>query len=160
MSAGTQIEEIVEPTLQGLGYDLVRVQISGGDRQTLQIMAERRDGAGLSVDDCAEISNAVSTLLDVEEPIPGAYTLEISSPGIDRPLTRPKDFERFAGFEAKLELRNVVGGRRRYRGRIVGLAKDGVHLATVDGEITLPVDCIQRAKLLMTDELLAAAAKE
>src|SRR3954466_7388357 len=97
-----RIEGLLAPTLEALGYDIVRVQFNSGKRATLQIMAERRDGAAMSVDDCAEISRASAAVLDVEEPIPGAYQLEVSSPGIDRPLTRRDDFARFAGFEAKL----------------------------------------------------------
>src|SRR3546814_4228364 len=122
MDVAARIEEIVAPSLADLGYDLVRVSLTGAAaRMTLQVMAERRDGAGMTVEDCAAISRAVSALLDVEDPIRGAYVLEVSSPGIDRPLTRARDYERFAGYEAKVELRRTMDGRRRYRGRLMGL---------------------------------------
>ncbi len=159
MDALTRIEEIVAPMLDAMGYVLVRVRVSGKTRPTVQIMAEHVDGAAMSVDDCATISHAASAALDVEEPFPGAYTLEVSSPGIDRPLTRPADFERFAGFEARVEMRDLVDGRRRFQGRILGFSNDEVRLATGDGEVVLPVVGIHHAKLLMTDELLAAAAQ-
>jgi ribosome maturation factor RimP len=159
MDANGHIEKIVTPTLDGMGYELVRVRMTGGDRQILQIMAERTDGAAMTVEDCALISTAVSAVLDVEDPIQSAYSLEVSSPGIDRPLTRPRDFERFAGFEAKVDMYEMTGGRKRFRGRILGLTDDRLRLATKEGEVELPVGGIQRAKLLMTDELLAAAAQ-
>lgn len=152
-----RIEQMIEPTLTDLGFDLVRVRLSGGQRQTLQIMAERGDGSGMNVDDCAEISHTVSAILDVEDPIGGAYTLEVSSPGIDRPLVRPRDYERYAGFEAKIEMQTAVDGKRRFRGRIAGLSDASVRLTTKDGDIELPLGQIQQAKLVMTDELLAAA---
>src|SRR5258708_25130091 len=116
-----KVEDLLAPVLEALGYGIVRVQLHSGRRATLQIMAERRDGAAMSVDDCAQISRAASALLDVEDPITGAYDLEVSSPGIDRPLTRLQDFERFAGFEAKLETDRLLDGRRRFRGRILGV---------------------------------------
>lgn len=159
MDASGHIEKIVTPTLDGMGYELVRVRMTGGDRQILQIMAERTDGAAMTVEDCALISNAVSAVLDVEDPIQSAYSLEVSSPGIDRPLTRPRDFERFAGFEVKVEMYEMTGGRKRFRGRILGLTEDRLRLATNEGEVELPVAGILRAKLLMTDELLAAVAQ-
>ena len=159
MEVRARIEKIVAPTLDAMGYELVRVRVSGSARPTVQIMAERRDGAGMAVDDCSAISHAISAVLDVEEPIGGAYTLEISSPGVDRPLTRSRDFERFAGFDAKVEMRRPVDGRRRFQGRILGLSGDEVRLATQDGEIALPVVDIHNARLLMTDELLAAAVR-
>ena len=123
MEVGQRIAEIVGPSLEAMGYDLVRIRLVGGQpRPTLQVMAERRDEAGMTVDDCAAISRTVSALLDVEDPISGAYMLEVSSPGIDRPLTRPADYDRYQGFEAKLELRQAHDGRRRFRGRILGIA--------------------------------------
>jgi ribosome maturation factor RimP len=159
MHVRARIEKTAAPTLDAMGYELVRVRVSGSARPTVQIMAERRDGAGMTVDDCSAINHAISAVLDVEDPIGGAYTLEISSPGIDRPLTRSRDFERFAGFDAKVEMRGPIDGRRRFQGRILGLSGDEVRLATQDGEIALPIVDIHNAKLLMTDELLAAAAR-
>jgi ribosome maturation factor RimP len=155
-----RIAAIIEPSLEAMGYSLVRVAHTGGRRPTVQIMAERRDGAGMTVADCEEISRNVSALLDVKDPIAGAYVLEVSSPGIDRPLVRPQDYERFAGFEAKLELGRGIEGRKRFRGRIIGRAGEAgesVRLATEEGEVELPLGDIVRAKLVLTEDLLAAA---
>ena len=152
-----RVETLIEPTLTDMGFALVRIRLTGGARPTLQIMAERRDESGMTVDDCAAISHAVSAILDVEDPISGTYTLEVSSPGIDRPLVRPRDFERYAGFEAKIETQGAIGGQRRFRGRLGGLDGDSVRLTTKDGEIVVPIREIQQAKLVLTDDLLAAA---
>lgn len=160
MSSEARIETVVASAIEPMGYDLVRVRLSGGHQQTLQVMAERRDGQAMSVDDCAEISRALSAHLDVEDPIPGAYTLEVSSPGIDRPLVRARDYERFAGHEAKVELREPVEGRRRFRGRILGLAGEQVRIAMPEGEMAVPLAVISAAKLVLTDELIAAANKK
>lgn len=154
-----RVEKMVEPALTDMGYELVRVRLSGTARPILQIMADRADGSGMTVEDCAEISHVVSAMLDVEDPIKGAYSLEVSSPGIDRPLTRAKDFERFSGFEAKVELARPVDGQRRFRGRIEAFEDGNVRLATKEGEILLPFDDIEHAKLVLTDELLNAAAR-
>jgi ribosome maturation factor RimP len=152
-----RVETLIEPTLTDMGFALVRIRLTGGARPTLQIMAERSDESGMTVDDCAAISHAVSAILDVEDPISGTYTLEVSSPGIDRPLVRPRDFERYAGFEAKIETQGAIGGQRRFRGRLGGLDGDSVRLTTKDGEIVVPIREIQQAKLVLTDDLLAAA---
>lgn len=154
-----RIERIVSPALQGMGYELVRVQITGGHRPTLQIMAERPDGGQITIDDCAEISRALSAVLDVEDPVSTAYVLEVSSPGIDRPLTRRKDYERFAGFEARVETREPVGGRKRFKGRLRGLSGDDIRIETEEGELAVPLEAVHRAKLLLTDELIAATAQ-
>jgi ribosome maturation factor RimP len=156
-----RIERILAPSLEAMGLEVVRVQLSGGRHTTLQVMVERQDGKALTVDDCAEASRAVSALLDVEDPLSGAYSLEVSSPGIDRPLVRRKDFERFAGHEVRIETgapQDMAGGRRRFRGRLLGLEGDVVRLATADGEAALPFEAIEKARLVLTDELLAAAA--
>lgn len=156
-----EIERLIAPSLAALGYEVVRVLLMGGARQaTLQIMIERSDRAAISVDDCELASRTVSALLDVEDPIAGAYTLEISSPGIDRPLVKPADFDRFKGFEARFESRTPIDGRRRFRGRLLGMEGDRVHIATPEGESKVPFQEVQRAKLVLTDELLAAAASE
>lgn len=161
MDKTAEIARLVEPTLQGMGYELVRVQFGGGSgRPTLQIMAERTDRRPMTVEDCAEISRNVSALLDVEDPLQDAYLLEISSPGIDRPLIRPQDYERFAGFEARLELARPLDGRKRFRGRIGELAGDTVRIIEPAGEVRLPLDQIHKAKLVLTDELLAATATD
>ena len=148
------IAKMIEPSLTAMGYRVVRVMLVGGRRVTLQIMAERVDDAPLTLDDCTRISQSVSTLLDVDDPIPCAYTLEVSSPGIDRPLVRPEDYDRFSGFEAKIELRAPVDGRRRFRGRLLGTAEGGIRLATAVGETRLPLSLVARARLVITDELI------
>ena len=124
------------------------------------LFAERIDGGEMTVEDCASISRALSAIFDVEDPIRGAYTLEVSSPGIDRPLTRAKDFDRFAGHLAKVEMQSVVKGRKRYNGTILGVIDDNVRLATENGDVELPVDEIVTAKLVITDELIAASQSD
>lgn len=157
MDATGRIEQIIAPSVEGMGYEVVRVLLLGGQRPTLQIMAERADGAPMTVEDCADISRSVSALLDVEDPIAGAYTLEVSSPGLDRPLTRLKDFERFAGFTAKLETRLAVDGRKRFKGTLKGLEGEDVLLDTEVGPARVAFDNVLRAKLVITDDLLRAA---
>src|SRR5262245_25917747 len=152
------VERLVAPSLAAAGYEVVRVLFMGQYRPVLQIMIERIDRRTLSVDDCAEVSRAVSALLDVEDLIAGAYTLEVSSPGIDRPLTRPEHFVRFAGFEAKVEMRIPLDGRKRFTGRLLGLEGERIRIATAEGEMTLPLADLQRAKLILTDELIATTA--
>ena len=154
------VEAMIAPALGGMGYGVVRVKIIGAARPTLQIMAERLDAGGMTVEDCAAISRAVSGILDVEDPIYSAYTLEVSSPGLDRPLVRPDDFERYAGLEAKIELRTALDGRRRYRGVLAGCADDVVTIVSEEGAKALPYSEIDNAKLIITDELLAAGSVE
>ena len=153
------IAGIIEPSLSAMGYRLVRVAVTSGRRATLQVMAERLDDAPMTVDDCAEISRGVSALLDVADPIAGAYTLEISSPGIDRPLVRPEDYERFRGYDARIELGQPLAGRKRFRGRLLGTEGANIRLATEEGEVRFPFAAVVRAKLLLTDEILAAAPR-
>ena len=155
-----RISALIEPTLGAMGFELVRVMSTGGRRPTLQVMAERLDRAGMTVDDCAEISRAVSAILDVEDPIKEAYQLEVSSPGIDRPLIKSADFERFAGFEARVETDRAIDGQRKFRGRLLGLENEAVRLALPEGERVIPLSSIRKAKLVLTDELLAAAEAE
>ncbi len=154
-----RIAQTIEPSLEALGYRLVRVVITSGRRATLQVMAERLDDQPMTVDDCAQISHSVSALLDVADPIPGAYMLEISSPGIDRPLVRTEDYDRFTGFEAKIELARPIDGRKRFRGRLLGTSRGNVRLATETGETELPLDAVGRAKLVLTDDLIAGAPR-
>jgi ribosome maturation factor RimP len=149
-----RLAAIVAPTIEGLGYELVRLRLMGGKRATLQIMAERPEG-GIEVDDCARISRAVSAVLDVEDPISGEYVLEVSSPGIDRPLTRLKDFERYAGYEAKLETDELIDGRRRFKGVLAGVEDGEVLIEIPEGTIGLQFDWLSDAKLVLTDELIA-----
>lgn len=156
MDPASKIAELIEPSLTSLGYEIVRVTFTGGDRQILQIMAEREDGT-MTIEGCEEISRTVSALLDVEDPISEAYELEVSSPGIDRPLTRLKDFEKWSGFEAKVELDEAVDGRRRYRGKVMGIQdEDIVLLNDANEKILLPFNELRKAKLVLTDELIAA----
>jgi len=151
------IARMIEPSLGAMGYRVVRVVVTSGRRPTLQVMAERLDDAAMTVEDCAAISHSVSALLDVADPIAGAYTLEVSSPGIDRPLVRAEDYDRFSGYPAKIELSEPVGGRKRFRGRLLGVADGEIRLATDTGEARLPLGAVARAKLVLTDDLIAAA---
>lgn len=150
-----RLASIVTPTIEDLGFELVRLRLMGGKRHVLQIMADRPDG-GIEVDDCARISRAVSAVLDVEDPISGEYVLEVSSPGIDRPLTRLKDFETYAGHEAKLETHEMIDGRRRFKGVLQG-TEDGEVLVEIgdDTVIGLGFDMLSDAKLVLTDALIA-----
>ena len=152
------LEELIAPTLAAMGYSLVRVRLFDGGAPRLQVMVERDDETAVTVQDCALASRALSVLLDVEDPIPGGYQLEISSPGIDRPLVRRRDFERFAGFEAKVETSVPIDGRRRFRGRLLGVDGDTVRIALGDaGEAALPLAAIREAKLMLTDDLIRAS---
>jgi len=155
MSLVNDIARMITPTIEAMGFELVRVQVSGNQRRTLQIMAEPQDGRQMSVDDCADLSRAISAVLDVEDPISDAYSLEVSSPGIDRPLTRPKDYQRFMGHEAKLETTEPVDGRKRFRGTLVALEDGKLRLMADEGEVTLPLDLIHKAKLVLSDALIA-----
>ncbi len=151
-----EVEQLISAPLEALGYAIVRVLLSGDRRAKLQVMVERLDGAAVTVDDCAAASREISAHLDVADPIRSAYVLEVSSPGIDRPLTRLDDFARFAGFEARLETRMPIEGRRRFRGTLLGLDRDSIRLATETGEVSLPFGDLAKAKLLLTDDLIAA----
>ncbi len=153
-----RLANIVDPIIRGMGFELVRLRLMAGKTRILQIMADRPDG-GIEVDDCAEISTTVSAALDVEDPIEDAYVLEVSSPGIDRPLTRLKDFDAWNGYEAKLETRDLIDGRRRFKGVLAGTEGDEV-LIEIDqqgGPVTigLKFDWLSDAKLVLTDELIA-----
>ena len=149
-----RIEDIVSPTVVGMGYELVRVAMSKGGG-TLQIMIEPADGSAMDVEACATLSRALSAVLDVEDPIPGAYTLEVSSPGIDRPLTRAKDYTRWAGHVARVETTEPIEGRRRFKGTLLGLSDGVVRLRMEDGvEAAVPLRAVFRAKLEMTDALI------
>jgi ribosome maturation factor RimP len=158
-SLESRLAAIVGPTLEGMGYELVRVVVLGRDRPTVQVMADRADGSQIAVADCEAISHALGAVLDVEDPIPGAWSLEVSSAGIDRPLTRPKDWNRFAGHLARAETVAPVEGRKRFSGIALGADETGARLRLDDGnEIVLPLNAIRRAKLVLTDALIAATA--
>jgi ribosome maturation factor RimP len=158
------VADLVEPALEDLGFRLVRVRIGGGDGQTVQIMAERPDGT-ITVDDCEAISRQLSPLLDAHDPVKGSYRLEISSPGIDRPLVRPSDFENWAGYEAKVELAEPISGRKRFRGTLEGFAEGEARIACDLGDelgmqvVGLPLPLIAEAKLVLTDELIREALR-
>jgi ribosome maturation factor RimP len=153
------IATLIAPSLEAMGYRIVRVAFTGGRRATLQVMIERGDDAALTVEDCATVSRSVSALLDVADPIASAYVLEVSSPGIDRPLVRREDYERFAGCEATVELNAPRAGRRRFRGRLMGMEGDDVRLDLGAEKVTLPLAAIARARLVLTDALIAAAQR-
>lgn len=155
-----RIERMIASTVEAMGFRLVRVLVSGRGKPKLQVMAERLDGKAMGVDDCAGISREISAALDVEDPFDGIYTLEVSSPGIDRPLVTSQDFERFAGFEARVETGRPIGGRRRFRGRLIGLHDGCVRIMVEGATLDLPYPDIQRAKLVLTDDLLAACGEK
>lgn len=159
-----RVAEIVEPAIEQIGYRLVRVRTSGLNGMTLQIMAERPDGT-MTVEDCEAVSRAVSPVLDVDDPIDKAYHLEVSSPGIDRPLVRKGDFETWAGFLMKLETNRLINERKRYRGKIVAVGDEAITVERdqpAEGEpgaVEIPFDAIGEARLILTDDLIAAALK-
>ena len=158
-----QIAAIAEPVLTDLGFRLVRVVLSGRNGTTVQIMAERPDGT-ITVEECAEISRRLSPVLDVHDPIQGQYTLEVSSPGIDRPLVRPSDFEDWAGYEAKIELKEPISGRKRFRGMLEGVEGEEVRIEVELDQlgrqvIGLPIRLVAEARLVLTDELIREALR-
>ncbi len=158
-----RLAEIVRPVIEGMGYELVRLRLMGGNTPTLQIMAERPDG-GIEVDDLAEINTALGAVLDVEDPIEDNYTLEVSSPGIDRPLTRLKDFDDWLGYEARLETAELIDGRKRFKGTLMG-TEDGEVLIEIEDQgekvtIGLTFELLADAKLILTDELIREALRQ
>lgn len=157
MELERKIEEMITPSLEAMGYEVVRVKFFDGKKHArLQIMAEPLGQREMNVDDCAEISHTVSALLDVEDPIDKAYDLEVSSPGIDRPLVREKDFDRYAGYDIKLNTRLAIDGRRRYKGQLLGLENGVVRMRLPEGgEVEIALDNVASAQLILTDELMA-----
>jgi ribosome maturation factor RimP len=157
-----RVAEVAEPVLESLGYRLVRVKISSQNGCTVQVMAERPDGS-FTIEDCETVSRDLSPALDVEDPVDKAYNLEISSPGIDRPLVRPSDFVAWAGHEAKIEMSRPAEGRKRFRGRLDGIENDGLRIIvdTDEGAKTfhLPFADVGEARLVMTDELVRESLK-
>jgi len=156
-----RLADIVRPTVEGMGYALVRLRLLSGGGATLQIMAERASDGGMEVEDCAELSRALSAVLDVEDPLDGHYNLEVSSPGIDRPLTRFQDFDRFEGWEAKLETEELIDGRKRFKGILAGVDEDEgeVLIDIAEGTVGLKFEWLAEAKLILTDELVAESLK-
>ena len=155
-----RMADIITPVIEDMGFELVRVRLmSGKYDDILQIMAERPEG-GIEVDQCAEISLALSAILDVEDPIEDPFTLEVSSPGIDRPLTRIKDFATFEGYEAKIETTELIDGRRRFKGQLAGVEGDEVLINIQEGTVGLQFDWLSDAKLVLTDELIAEMLRQ
>jgi ribosome maturation factor RimP len=154
-----RLAAIVAPRLDLMGFELVRVAVLGRERPTVQIMAERADGSQITVEDCEQISHDVSAAIDVDDPIPGAWTLEVSSAGIDRPLTRLKDWNRFAGHLARVETFFPQNGRKRFSGIVLGADDGGARLRLDDDtEVVIRHPDIRRAKLVLTDALIEATA--
>ena len=159
--------ELLDPVAEAAGYEIIRLRLMGGnERRRLQIMAERASDGDMVVEDCARLSRAISEVMDAADPISGEYTLEVSSPGIDRPLTRPKDFEAWEGFEVKIELDRLAEGRKRFRGVLAGIEKDqaggdqvGVDLEGEAETAMFPLAWIVEAKLVLTDELMKRGAE-
>jgi ribosome maturation factor RimP len=158
-----RLADIVQPVIEGLGFELIRLRLMGGKTRILQIMADRPDG-GIGVDECGAISTAVSAVMDVEDPLEDNYILEVSSPGIDRPLTRLKDFETWKGWEARVETTELIDGRRRFKGDLAGVEGDEVLITLDEGgeEVTigLQFDWLSDAKLLLTDALIAEMLRQ
>jgi ribosome maturation factor RimP len=150
--------DLIRPVAEGLGMEIVRLRVQGGRRPHLQVMAEKAGGAPTDVEDCARLSRAMSPVLDAADPISEAYLLEVSTPGIDRPLTRPGDFGRWIGHAAKIELARPIDGRRRFTGTITAEDEAGVHIELDDEtELVAGVHEMSRASLVLTDELIEAA---
>jgi ribosome maturation factor RimP len=155
-----RIASLLNPVIETAGFEVVRIRVTGSRKKTLQVMAERPDGS-MSAEDCAALSRAISPVLDEQDPLEGEYDLEVSSPGIDRPLTRLKDFERWEGFDAKIELTQAVEDQKRFRGEMAGV-EDGDVLFDIEGEeetAVIPFGLIKAAKLMMTDELIAESLR-
>jgi len=148
-----RISEIITPVVEDMGFEVVRVRLMSGKESILQIMVQRPDGQ-IEVDECAQISTAISATLDVEDPILDVYNLEVSSPGIDRPLTRMKDFAQWEGFEAKIETDELIDGRRRFKGVLAGTEGHEVLITITEGTIGLKFEWLSDAKLVLTDELI------
>jgi ribosome maturation factor RimP len=158
-----RLAALLRPVIEGMGFELVRIRLMGSMTRTLQIMADRPDG-GIEVDECGEISTAVSAVLDVEDPIEDNYVLEVSSPGIDRPLTRLKDFVAWQGWEARLETQELIDGRRRFKGMLAGVEGDEVLIEIQEGSETITIglqfDWLSDAKLILTDDLIAEMLRQ
>ncbi len=155
MTGKHPVSDLVEPIIDKLGFETVRIMTIGNKNPTLQIMIERKDRKNLTVDDCAAVSREISVVLDEKDPIEGQYSLEVSSPGLDRPLTKEEHFKRFAGYEARIETMSEVDGRKRFKGKIIGLNQNRLIDFDMDGtEYHIPFDAVSKAKLILTEELL------
>jgi ribosome maturation factor RimP len=161
MDVVEKIRSMIEPSLSDMGYDIVQIKLmDGGKRKTLSVMAERADGIGMSFDDCTDISRTVSALLDVEDPITSAYNLEVMSPGVDRPLTKFSDFEKYSNNDCKLETLIPIDGRKRFKGTIAQAKNNEITLETSEGTYEIPFTNIRNAKLSMNDAMLANSLKQ
>ena len=150
------LNDLLEPVVEKLGYELVRVLTIGAKNPTLQVMIDRKDGKDITVDDCAKVSRVLSDLLDEKDPIESQYALEVSSPGLDRPLTKPEHFKRFLGYETKIETSDEISGRKRFKGKTKSVDADNNIVLDMDGtEYSIPFDAVSKAKIVLTDELLA-----
>ena len=147
------LQDLIEPVVTKAGYELVRVMSIGQVNQTLQVMIDKLDGTDITVDDCAKVSRLLSDMLDEKDPIADKYSLEVSSPGLDRPLTKIEHFKRYKGYEVKLETEEKVENRKRFKGKITEVADNNVILAAEEATYTIPFDLIAKAKLVITDEL-------
>ena len=154
MDLSKRINLILEPSVFEMGYEIVQIRIYKNPGMQLQIMAERIDGSGMGVEDCATLSRAISAILDVEEPIKDKFTLEISSPGIDRPLTKPSDFRRFEGFETCIKTKLAIEGRKSFEGRLGRARDENVSIEVGKDTFVIPFEAISHAKLMLTDDLL------
>ncbi len=149
------LQDMLEPVISELGYETVRIITIGQANPTLQIMIDRLDGKDIVVEDCAKVSRKVSEVLDEKDPIKDQYNLEVSSPGLDRPLTKPEHFARFAGYEAKVETDELIENRKRFKGKIISIDGENTIRFEMDGtEYAIPFDAVSKAKIVITDELL------
>jgi len=149
------LQDLLEPVISELGYETVRIMTIGQANPTLQIMIDKLDGSDIVVEDCAKVSRRISEVLDETDPIKDKYNLEVSSPGLDRPLTKPEHFKRFAGYEAKVETDELIDNRKRFKGKIVAVdGESNIRMATDDKEYIIPFAAVSKAKIVITDELL------
>ncbi|MBR1605933.1 MAG: ribosome maturation factor RimP [Alphaproteobacteria bacterium] len=155
MQTKHHLADMLEPIIEKLGYETVRIMTIGQTNPTLQIMIDKTDGTEITVDDCAKVSRALSEILDEKDPIADKYNLEVSSPGLDRPLTKPAHFQKFAGNEVKIETDELVDGRKRFKGVLKGIEGSDVLLTMDETVYQIPFDAIAKAKIILTDELLA-----
>lgn len=160
MSLQDRIEALIAPAVEAMGYEIVRVRVSeSGQDKLVQILADRLDGDAITIDQCTDITHAVSAILDVEDPITSAYRLEVGSAGMDRPLTKAKDYDRFAGRQVKIETVLPLDGRRRFKGELRGIADQDITLETEEGTVVIPLGQVQEAKLIITDEMINEAKR-
>ena len=155
MQTKHHLADMLEPIVDEMGYETIRIMTIGQANPTLQVMIDKKDGTDITVDDCAKVSRALSNVLDEKDPISDKYSLEVSSPGLDRPLTKPEHFVRFAGYEAKIETDEIVNGRKRFKGVLKGMDHSDVLLTMEGNDYCIPYAAINKAKLILTDELLA-----